>query len=50
MSRLLYQAELPRQGLEQTYVVLIKFLLLYCEPPTGIEPVTFSLPWKRSTD
>jgi len=21
-----------------------------CEPPIGIEPMTFSLPWKRSTD
>jgi len=20
------------------------------EPPNGIEPLTFSLPWKRSTD
>jgi hypothetical protein len=25
-------------------------VLLAAEPPNGIEPLTFSLPWKRSTD
>jgi hypothetical protein len=48
---LLYQAELSRQGFsEKSEQKLLSLNVIVIEPPNGIEPLTSSLPWKRSTD
>ena len=51
MSRLLYQAELSRQGFsEKSEENFFHLIVIVIEPPNGIEPLTSSLPWKHSTD
>ena len=40
---------MPGAAAELEAVMLLAFAVS-TEPPNGIEPLTFSLPWKRSTD
>ena len=50
MSRLLYRLSYPAMGpipISRGRTVIA--YLNYREPPCGIEPQTFSLPWRRST-